>query len=186
MKKTIALLTAFVGVFIYGIALGAPSQAQGPNVTVVNTPSNPIPVSGGVNVVGGVNVTVTNDTVPVQKCARFTINDGSLDYIASIYTVPQGQRLTVEYFSCKAGPPAGQKMMFSVQTVMNDGAVQHFLPITPAALSEPREWNVSAGQQVRAYADPGTNVDAYALRSGGFDRDAFVDCCFTGYLQSIQ
>jgi len=105
-----------------------------------------------------------------------------------IYTVPQGKRLVIEYASMVARVPEGQSVSMLIQVPSSGGglAVTHYLP-----LSAPSHDGVfaggpftSIGQQVRAYADPGSNVVVNGLRNNGAGAGSY-EFSISGHLVDI-
>ncbi len=92
MKKIIAIpITLSLMVFCFGTVWAAP-PAQ--SVTVVNTPTNPVPVTGTVEV-------TKRSIIPVRVYASPDVPIGQTFFrLANFYTVPAGKRLIVEHLSC--------------------------------------------------------------------------------------
>jgi hypothetical protein len=73
--------------------LAAQPHTEGPAVTVVNGPTNPVPVTG---IVG-----VTKTIDPVRVLVKENIPAGRVNNrFEDFYTVPDGKRLVVEHLSC--------------------------------------------------------------------------------------
>lgn len=70
MKRIMIVLICVVFVGCYGIIHSAPNSPPSAPVTVVNTPLNPVPVTGDVVVSGMPDVNVINDVFPGIKVAE--------------------------------------------------------------------------------------------------------------------
>lgn len=135
-----------------------------------------------------------NDAIqPVQasitSCNSPTIGCGP----ATIYTVPAGKRLVIEYASMSACMLQGQSATLTIFTTVNSGFVGHLVNVAPAAgpgtpnigCNSPAASSITAvGQQVRLYADPGTTVGVEGLRNSN---TGTVDFSFSisGYLVDV-
>ena len=79
---------------VYGDASDSvrPQTPPSAPVTVVNRATNPVPVTG---IVG-----VTNTLVPVRLVQESVEPGNNASRFSDVYTVPAGERLVVEHFSC--------------------------------------------------------------------------------------
>jgi hypothetical protein len=110
----------------------------------------------------------------VQGSVQATLDSGQASAEATLYTVPEGKRLVIEFLSAKA--PRGVASALQLSTTAGGTTVDHSLAITQS--DYPR-----ASEQVRLYADGGTVVDVRigisptidGFRSAGF-------FTFSGYL----
>jgi hypothetical protein len=184
---------AIIGVIAAIDQASAAGPPAGLDVNVTNTPANPVPVTGSIT--GSVTGTVglspnasvfvnnpatdpvrvrsVNDGIqPVQAHASCTTN--ALGCLPNIYTVPAGKRLVIEYVSAEACLLPGVAALFSISTSVGGQYVTHYLPGTPPANSpgsvqfgcnaSPSSF-VTAGAQVRIYADAGTTIQGEAARN---------------------
>ena len=149
------VLTTFI--ICWGISL-APfniyaADKGGNAVTVVNTPSNPVPVTGNVGITGTPDVRVIS---PIQAVQREITCDYDIDGYARamIYQVPQGKRLVIEYFSETAN--FGSATSYSISTTVDGYTVEHII-INP--------YNHSGN--LRLYADSGADGVVVKASGGG-------------------
>jgi hypothetical protein len=123
MKKVMCLVVAMISVFVYGFAFAGSTN---PTVTVVNTSSNPVPVTGNLGISGTANVNVINAALPVTGSVNVTntqanpvhvkdaaikipfqtgfecsIDGGNGCTANSDKEIPEGMRLVVEYVSAR-------------------------------------------------------------------------------------
>jgi hypothetical protein len=215
------VILATLGAAELAIAAGPP---DGLNVQVINTPANPVPVTGSVtgSVTGtvglapGTSVGLTpgtsvmidstvgdpvrvrnvNDAIqPAQAqiaciSPSVTIGCGPV----TIYTVPAGKRLVIEYASMSACMLPGQTATLTVSTEVGSTLVHHLVNVTPPAAGPgtgaigcnlPAASSVTAvGQQVRLYADPGTTVTVEGDRNSNTGAANFV-FSISGYLVDV-
>ena len=151
---------------------GTVGLAAGSAVSVNNATSSPVPVRD------------MNDGIqPVQatgSCSSpaFTIGCGPL----TIYTVPPGKRLVIEYASMNACLLPGQTIELQIETELCSQFVTHNLPsvstVTPGAgviacNAPSASTQVSSGEVVHLYADPGTPVLATGLRDSNTGLTSF-------------
>lgn len=82
------------------------------------------------------------------------------------FMVPLGKRLVIEYVSARGFVPAGQTLTFSIRTRQGNtpNGVVHYLVSTEQGFSGTSTGFV-AGQVMRLYADPGTQVLVRAGRN---------------------
>jgi hypothetical protein len=117
---------AIASMFINSLEAVAQSKVPGPDVTIVNTAANPVPVTGNltgtvtitntpnVNVTNTPNVTVTNqvtvrdadnagrNAVTIQFSSNTTSGSGTQFWQSgAVYTVPAGKRLVIEDFDAE-------------------------------------------------------------------------------------
>lgn len=184
MKKTIALLSILIlAAFLHRIA-DAGSRPM-TSVTISNTSSNPVPVTGNLNVVNLVKL--SSEKYRVVGGNRFTIEDGQVSgqtgcMSLTFVTHPQ---VIIEYFSCSAKAPAGQAVIFGLETARDSdcsGPFQYYLPVTPAALSSSAgNITLSAGQQVRITVNKNGYVRYTATRTGGTSGKVDLNCFADGF-----
>src|SRR5947209_11888442 len=120
-------------------------------VSVTNTATNPVPVTGAVRVTGSVTGTVTgtvglapgasvmidstvgdpvrvrnvNDAIqPVQASAGCLAT--TIGCLPTIYTVPAGKRLVIEYASMRVCILPGQSATLGITTTVGGQTVSHY------------------------------------------------------------
>ena len=149
-----------------------------------------------VNVVNTPNVTVTNTPSvrdadnpahqPVQaNMACFA--DNVLGCSETIYTVPSGKRLVIEFVSMEAGLTADQVAQMTMKTTVDGAEVTHRFPLTePARVFQGEAVVATLAQQVRLYADAGTSVEMKARRNNiGAAFNAIFRFSISGYLVDV-
>jgi hypothetical protein len=178
----------------------------GPNVTVVNTDANPVPVTaatplpvtGSVNLggtptvnlspgaivdarqAGEWNVDIDRVQMPFQRAQSFVVPDGALEGSGDLLQVPAGHRMIIEQVTAlafsNANNPDQRWRFLSVETMVDGVVAVHHLPFAFDG------FNASVvSQQVRLYADPGSLITLRSGRnftSGNFGTNATV----SGYL----
>lgn len=162
-----------------------PSQPNGPQVTVVNTDANPVPVSGAVTVSGTSTVTLSNNTEttpvfvqsvgqPAQTPFQERINFGNP------LTVASDKQLTIEFVTanCSLDNTALTSTEFDLHTTVGGNEVgHHFSPkfsrnFTSGGIN--RTFFTST-DMTRIYADPGTTV------AFGEVQNFFCEVTLSGY-----
>jgi hypothetical protein len=181
---TVCLVVSFVAT-VYAARLEEPIRSA--PVTVVNPASKPIPVT-------------EVNKYPVQKEVVGKFNHIAWVASVSLYTVPSNKRLVIEYFSC--GSTSGSYSTSYSCYILSGGypGVDHRLPTTQYGhykmaiensnsdqLPNPKAF-MSAGQSVKIYAEPGTEVLAGAYRQNqGIQSvldypEEYMSFSFSGYL----
>ena len=119
------------------------------------------------------------EPVAARVSCNITLPSSGCD--ANIYTVPEGKRLVVEYFSLLANMSSvGETVRASLGDDMS--AAQLYLPLVPAAVPGPASAAItSAGQVVRLYFESGETVQAHALRTAA-QGNAGIAFQITGHL----
>jgi hypothetical protein len=155
--------------------------ASGASVSVTNTPT--------VNLASGTSVSISNTTAnPVlvrsmndavrqifQKQTQINMAEGEFGKSASFF-VPAGKRLVIEHVSAAGFDDGDQHLRFQVDTNVNSEFASHFL-VTERQGGHPF---FRASQQMRAYADPGTQVQVVVLRPTSTTA-AFAVMTISGY-----
>ena len=167
-----------------GLAPGtAVGLAPGTSVQIDNTVGNPVRVRNVNDAIQPVQVT--------QTCTTTAIGCGG-----TIYTVPAGKRLVVEYASMSVCSLPGQSAQLSISTTIGGAAVEHFVSIAPPAagpgsnsigcnpLVSTGSSLTAVGQPVRLYADAGTLVGANADRTSNTGNATFT-FSISGYLVDV-
>ncbi len=203
MKKIIAISVMLnLMLFCFGTAWAEPKRPPTP-VTIVNTPANPVPVSGNlsgsVSISGTPNVSVTNtpnvsvtNTVPVMNVenpdklpvvlrtivANLDVGENSTNaYIEGV--VPPGKRWVIEHVSADAQMPAGQ-VPHSFIIINSD--IVHTLLLTPQSdtvynSSYPLKLRVSATRSLGVSFNRGplTGTTSLYVYFSGYEIDC-PDC----------
>jgi hypothetical protein len=174
MYKLKNSLIAFGGLslFIGAISLVTPhpTPAQGsdsvgtkpisvvntPIVRVGNPPGAPLPVRD-----------VDNPARQPVHTNVLCIANSMLGCDETIYTVPAGKRLVIEYASMLAEIPVGQVASWTISTFVRGRLERHRFPLTLPSVAFNNVTATESGQQVRIYADPGTHVEAGGIPNSG-------------------
>ncbi|HVF87004.1 MAG TPA: hypothetical protein VM866_05410 [Pyrinomonadaceae bacterium] len=185
-------LSLFIGSFV--LSVPRPTQGQGGDavgttrpVKVVNTPAEPVPVAGTVNVGNG-----RGNPLPVRDVdnpARQPVHSGGFcggnGCQTTLYTVPAGKRFVIEYVSMFAEMPVGEVAFCRLDTFIEGRLVRHRLSMTAPAAAFDINPGASLGQQVRLYADAGTTVTAVGSYSGTVGVDGGFTFSVSGYLVDV-
>jgi hypothetical protein len=162
----------------------APNSPPGPEVRVVNTETNPVPV-----------VVVNPTTKPVLvrqvdsgavqplsiKTNAFqfgTAGDGS----GILYTVPSGKRLVIEYLSAIVFVQTGQKVLLTKISGAQDAdliAIPSFVGQTVQGFDF-----FQSSQLVKGYVDAGGTVE-FLIQRDSFNGQMFFKLTMTGYLVDV-
>jgi hypothetical protein len=202
-----------IGLVLFAAGVGAAGPDPGINVIVNNSPANPVPVTGSVtgSITGTVGLTpgtsvlidntvgdpvrvrnVNDANQPVQ--AQASCLTTALGCLPTIYTVPAGKRLVIEYASMRVCILPGQSATLEIATTVGGQSASHYLNGTPPAAgpgtvaigcnSGTPSSEVATGQQVRIYADAGTGVVVTGSRNGNVGTASF-HFSISGYLVDV-
>ena len=119
-KKTLIAVGLVTAVVALTLLSGSPVlAASSKDVIVVNTPAEPVPVTGTVEVV--------NDALyqPYIKQAGVIINSGTQLQVA--FDVPDGKRLILETVAVQASVPSTQKVRVSLDAQVNPAINQYVI-----------------------------------------------------------
>ena len=202
----LAILGA-LGTAELAVAAGPPDGLQ---VNVVNTPANPVPVTGSVTgTVGlapGSSVSIANtptvilgSPIPLPTTASIRqpiqVQGGGsvtgLGLNSTLYVVPAGKRLIVEHFSSEAGMVSGttvNRYLLGVAPVPgNPGTINfaHFIAPTfssPCGSCVSGQVEVVASQPIRMYVEAGQALVVAVALSGSGGPSAFAFLSVSGYL----
>jgi hypothetical protein len=166
--------------------LNAPdvNVANTPNVNVVNTPAAPV---------------ITRNAAepafqPIQLWDFATVQQGETNHDLTFhFTVPAGKELVIEYVNAEAfsftnpGQAIGS-FLLKTGCCVNSPAdaipnAHRFAPVSYDAGDGSPAFLM--GQQVRFYADPGTQVVFSSVRTGGAQGSYKVYAVVTGYLVDL-
>ena len=188
-----ALLAAF------GTVYAAPPSGLSTSVTVINGSTNPVPVAGTVGISGVPTVRLQDNTVLVENHDTAPVFVRVLDAgplepvqanvtvtatcpnsacsinpaLASLYEVPTGTRLVIEFVSAMTTSPTSTARQMFIETVSGGVTATHQLLI-----HEQDGWR-RAAQTLRLYADGDTKVKA-GFATGS--EQASATFSFSGYL----
>jgi hypothetical protein len=102
-----------------------------------------------------------------------------------MFTVPKHQQLVIEYFSCNADVPGDQFIAVSLTTNGGGFAAFSFLAAKQGTIPVTGDDVVIISQQVRIFADPGTDVELSVSRSSATG-DVVGGCNFAGQLTEVE
>jgi len=197
---TVSLTTVIIGLLAQ--QLQAAPTPPGPDVRVVNTQTNPVPVSvinfptgtNTVNVSSSTNAPLLVRNVdsgpaqPVQVAGLLTIGAGQFAVLENFYSVPDGKRLVVECISALGTAPSGQNLVnIELQVIEAVPAAQF-----PRLLADPHFTGNGAGgearfqssQLVKGYVGVGGKLQAHTERNADTGI-AFVLVTMSGYLVDV-
>jgi hypothetical protein len=165
-----------VAVLVAVVVLGFPQAAYAPppanSVTVINTPAQPVPITGGVSI----NETFPQE--PFHATAEIPLPAGLLGG-ETVIVVPSGKRLVVEHVSINMNLLTGQAGFASV-SVSNSGPIfRHFLFLTPTTCCSGAQQHHVGGQAMRLYAD---QFVFFAVRRTTNDGPGLAQVSVSGYL----
>jgi hypothetical protein len=183
-KRTFVIRTALLIVtvgLIYGginLAYAAPPSGIAGQVTVVNTPSSPVPVTG--------TVSTNNPTLqPVESVTRLQGSD-TVVATADLYTVPAGKELVVDEVTAdleQGTPDPRADAEFSV-TKSGDASRSFFVAVE---LIENFAGSFKGSAQTQFYAGPGATLSCRLEAGGDFGVNPNKSfCAFAGHLVEIS
>lgn len=146
-------------------AVAQPSSPRGPDVRVVNPPSQPVPVSLGAPIVVTTTapLPVTVAGTPAPQPFQFTYHSANPQTNQG-FTVPAGKRLVIEHVSCTGSDTSDSLLAVQISTRVGVETTPHLCPFTVRADMGRR---VYAGSlSTRLYADGGTQVSFEILGFG--------------------
>lgn len=162
-----------------GQVFAQPGQPAGPNVRVVNSPDQPVPVVLGAPVVidGSSPLPVSiGDPVRIDTSTPLAVSlvGGGVPQPIQItlfqptpslpdnnrFRVPAGKRLVIEYASCSAGDADDVLLGLAVGTRVGIDETGHLCPFDVRVNTGRPGTAMSYGgaRPMRVYADPGTDV----------------------------
>ena len=188
----ICLLTLLIAVAMPKSGLGqklAPPPTVPPpqNVKVINTPEQPVPVTGTVSVsnLGGSPLPVQDVDSPGRQPVTAEGSCSDSGCTDTVYTVPAGKRLVVEYASITATIPPGKVARWRLFTnnAGQQGAELNFPLTQPPAIFGALSQS-TAGQQVRLYAEAGSDVRMNGTTSDNATPSTYI-FSISGYLVDV-
>ena len=166
----------------------------GPDVRVINKPSQPVPVTGQVNI-GSLPAVQLDTTQPIPVTAvgqpalrpfgKSVLVFTSFDQSSESFTVPADKRLYIETVSVSGSIPKGQIPSTHVELTTGGEKIIHPLPVTFNTFDGVLSDTYHGLHEVRMVADPGTTVTFRAWRpaSGGTMALGFT---VSGHLADLQ
>lgn len=161
----LALLISALALFMPLLTKGQGGQAAGPNVLVVNTPAEPVPVR--------------DVDKPARQPFQKRVSEADFEF-----TVPEGKRLVIEYFSATLNSSlnceANIVLIRTAVTVSGEEEIvfHRFEPVRTSSLSD------HLSQPTRIYADPNTPV-RFLLDSNPNNCGANFSGGVSGYLVDV-
>jgi len=104
--------------------------------------------------------------------------------IAPIFLVPLGKRLVIEYASIAARIPAGKVARWEISSSLGGQSIRLNFPLTQPPVVDFSSTITTAGQQVRLYADPESDVSMIANTSDNANPSNF-NFAISGYLVDV-
>jgi hypothetical protein len=160
-------------------AASAFAQYSSP-VKIVNTPAQSVPVRDQDH----------GARQPVYLYAVFNFVAGSQFAVGngvSVYTVPIGKRLVLEFYSIELLVPIGQKARVTLQMGSSGGQVgaDLTLPISSYDGGSPTVESAIGAGLMKAYVDPGSKVSFSVRKTETSGTAALGNVALTGYLVDI-
>lgn len=172
MKYRSIILTTIRSLLVCGGL--ARTALAGPDVTVVNTTANPVPITG----------TVTDADNPARNAVQMEIivNPGST---TSSVTIPAGKIFVIEFVSFIASGATVESLELGITgpNIIGGNPIELTYQLVP---TPPNALVLSVGNQaLRLYAQPGTNV-VVAFTSSDNNQHSGVEVSLSGYLVNAQ
>ena len=148
------------------------------SVKVINTPSEPVPVTGTVNVgnlgTGPLIVRDADNPVlqPYKDSTVITIPVDDMSVSSTFTSVPAGKLLVIEYINVRAHLQPDQVLLIDFMGYM--------MPLTSQGLLDARRF-FAASERVRLYVTADDEIRFFANRSAE-SSTASVRVSFSGYL----
>lgn len=127
---------------------------------------------------------VVASTAAVVVRKQVAMADG-VDAAISFVAVPTGKRLVIEQVTAVVSVSPGQPVIFNVLTTVNNNQALHSLIATPQGTFSNGLAVVTVSQQVRLYADAGTNAVRLAVVRGAAVGSASATVSLSGYLVDL-
>jgi hypothetical protein len=168
-------------------------------VRVVNSTSQPVPITGSASITGAVTVGNTpSNPVAVRETDRPADQPFSLrlllgfnagedqDQSTTAFTVPAKKRLVLEDVSIGAVLGTGQKVHVELIRIALDGQhLRHHVPVVFQLAQGVAGTDIYAGgRPIRIYFEPGEKLTATARRDSTF-QGAFLDVFVYGYFVDL-
>jgi hypothetical protein len=179
---SLAIVALSVVVALSGIGQALADQIPNPlSVLVINTTTNPVPVSGSINVGNAATspIPVRDVDDPARHAFYGELCASQPATCSSSLTIPAGQRLVIEFVSgdCAGGNSVTDFFPLLIVHAGTAGNVAFPFRPMPAGGSSPTHFVFD--EQTRIYAD--TNLQAAVFSTGNIS----CDLRFSGYLVSL-
>jgi len=206
IKNSIVALSFFVALLVSTSTTSYAQSASSKDVNVVNTPSVNVANTPNVNVTNTPNVNIANAPdvkvtntpdvrsadnparQPVEAKTACTLTDDTGACSGSIYTVPAGKRLVIEFVTMNAQTRnAGEVAQLMIE--ISGGGSTYFLPLTAPSIDFFGEQIISAplAQQVRIYVEAGRSIVMKGRTNGtGGAQTARFNFTLSGHLVDVQ
>ena len=148
---------------IFTVSAAEPAWA-GASVTVVNPTSSPVPTAD------------VNEPALQPFQATLFPHSGSSNEAADKFTVPAGKRLVIEYCSSQPQDLSGVAAGMVLTTTAGGAFAQHIVYINAVTTNQ-------VNQTTRIYADPGSDVTAFAFNVNATSCAGFVTV--SGHLVNV-
>ena len=144
-------------------------------VQLANTTASPVPV-----------LNVNDASQPFQAIGSITQNSGTNASTIVIANVPAGKRLVIEHISATGEVPSGQRVThFGILTLtLPVGGLNHDLLVNEQPAAADGDAVFRASQQVRLYAEPGSQVQTTFIRNISTGQASF-HMVISGYLVNV-
>jgi hypothetical protein len=180
-----AVLVAVLAVTISGPGFSQSGKQPGPDVRVVNKPTEPVPVtlqgSAQIDTSSPIPIRDVDAAVkqPFQLTIHRTIPDGGNTANGPALTVPAGKRLVIEYISAHVGLQAGQQPAMEILTTVNGEPGAYFFDLTTH-----NDTTFVLSQPARFYCDAGESVVLVFGRTGATGQGPGI-FTISGYLENM-
>ena len=179
----LAVVAMLLGAAHFAVAAGPPSGLQ---VDVVNTPANPVPITGNIGLATGSSITIDNPAsapVPVQDVRTpFQANNlaATPDSPLPFPAVPAGQRLVIEHVSVELNINNSGVGVSTCVLNRTDGGPPDFFTAQPTASNAINHFFVGS-VQTKFFVDAGKSpqVSCTLLGSSTGGISAFISGYFT-------
>jgi hypothetical protein len=159
----LGVLATLLGPADLAVAAGPPGGLQ---VDVVNTPANPVPVTGNIGLATGSSITIDNpasDPVPVQD-VREPFQASSPDQTTLPFpAVPAGKRLVIEHVSVELNISAAGVAVSTCGLNRTDGGPPDFFTVQPTASNAFNHFFVGS-VQTKYYVETGKAPKFFVVR----------------------
>lgn len=192
-KKSVAALGGMLALIVTLVALvplvsrGQGNSGNAPPPFDVNVVNTPLPVTGTVSVsnLGDAPLPVQDVDSPGRQPVTAEGSCSGSGCTATVYTVPAGKRLIVEYASLTANIPLGKVARWRLITnnAGQQGAELNF-PLTQPPVIFGIIPQSTAGQQVRLYAEAGSEVEMNGTTSDNATPSNYI-FSISGYLVDV-
>jgi len=129
------------------------------------------------------NLSLNDGAGAMQAVANVQMFDGDLAKSATLFTVPAGKRLVIEFVTAQGTVPSGEFPEFKLVATVGGISAEHSLLTSPMSQSGSLV-RFEASEVVRIYADPGTTVTFLVRRPNGAAGAANLGMTISGHLVS--